>query len=544
MDLRTEYENWRARHDQGWGLAWYLAAEVMQRFYASHGIAAVEFEHEGLGYYGIGLVTEACGVHHHRKTLGRFTMAGNVENWQTGGPGDHGLNLVERAKAGEAVEPMVAEAIAHLGLQPKPKVSHLGCRHRRWGSSAVLVFRLAAALALRYNGGVQIVNAPEFMDSIGGDLDPKKGKKEHLGWTRFSGKRDVILANDGRVLKPDGEESIWTRYMRGESEDTLLGWLEGCLGLEASSAPPGDPTWRTPIRACRTCHEKCPDAIYTGPEGAARPLFHEEGSLDTKILFVGEAPNLDDTFDPNKGRLTIGPWSDISGKYVYKLLSDVLGVDPTEVLFTNAALCLPAGSAGKHPLTTEQRKHCAVHLRTTIEEVSPDVVVTLGATALQAVKAVEKHSLKLKSAVATAHPWFGRLLFPLYQPRVGSPVQRSVAQQGADWLALRNIPTRYTAQVARRMQTQVHYEPWFVLVVTPDDRLTVVSVKAPAEEVAGMEAGLTSLLESFDGPEAVLDYLYDRNSTVTAYSKPVVLAAESPEDAARKLVEMEEAPRT
>ena len=233
MDLSTEFENWRRSHDQGWGLAWYLAAEMMQRFYSSHGIAAVEIEKEGLGYYGIALVTEACKQHRHRKTLGRFTMQGNVENWKTGGPGDHGLNLVERATAGEAVEPMVAEAIAHLGLQPKPKVSHLGCRHRRWGSSAVLVFRLAAALALRYNGGVQIMNAPVFMESIGGDLDPKKGKKEHLGWTLFSGQRDVILANDGRVLQPAGAESIWTRYMRGESEDTLLGWLEGELGLVA-----------------------------------------------------------------------------------------------------------------------------------------------------------------------------------------------------------------------------------------------------------------------------------------------------------------------
>ena len=50
MDLHTEFEDWRRRRDQGWGLAWYLAAEVMERFYASHGIAAVEIEKEGLGY--------------------------------------------------------------------------------------------------------------------------------------------------------------------------------------------------------------------------------------------------------------------------------------------------------------------------------------------------------------------------------------------------------------------------------------------------------------------------------------------------------------
>jgi hypothetical protein len=55
--------------------------------------------------------------------------------------------------------------------------------------------------------------------------------KEHLGWTLFRARHDVILANDGRVPKPDGEESLWTRYMRGESEDALLTWMERELGL-------------------------------------------------------------------------------------------------------------------------------------------------------------------------------------------------------------------------------------------------------------------------------------------------------------------------
>ncbi len=235
MDLLAEYERWRTTHDQGWGLAWYLAAEVMERFYASHGIAAVEIEHEGLGYYGIGLVTEACPRYRSRNRLGRFTAAGNVENWVSGGPGDHGLKLVDRARAGEPVSPMIGEAIRHLGLPAVPAVSHLNCRHKRWGGSAVLVFRLGAALALRHEGPVTIVNAPEFTERLCGAKDPVKSKKEHLGWTYLRGKREVFLANDGRVLGPEGSESLWKRYMAGETEDGLLAWLEAALGLPTST---------------------------------------------------------------------------------------------------------------------------------------------------------------------------------------------------------------------------------------------------------------------------------------------------------------------
>lgn len=46
-----------------------------------------------------------------------------------------------------------------------------------------------------------------------------------LGW----------LAEDGRVLKPDGEESLWTRHMRGEGEGWLLAWLEAEVGLRGEA---------------------------------------------------------------------------------------------------------------------------------------------------------------------------------------------------------------------------------------------------------------------------------------------------------------------
>ncbi len=64
-----------------WALAWYLAAELMQRLCISHGIAAVAIHREHMGYYGIVVRTCPCRVHREARDLGRLTAAGNVENY-------------------------------------------------------------------------------------------------------------------------------------------------------------------------------------------------------------------------------------------------------------------------------------------------------------------------------------------------------------------------------------------------------------------------------------------------------------------------------
>ena len=145
-------------------------------------------------------------------------MTGDVENWSTGGPGDHGLELAGRAEAGEPVEPLIAEAIAHLDLP-------------------------------------------------------------------------AVLAGDGRVLRSQDYDSLWERYMQGETEGMLLKWLEGELKLNSQGEGCVDPPWREEMRACRRCFEQHPEVIYTGPEGEARPLFDEQGNPHANLLFVAEAPN-------------------------------------------------------------------------------------------------------------------------------------------------------------------------------------------------------------------------------------------------------------
>jgi len=230
-DSAAMYEAHRKRYDQGWGLAWYLASELCDRFHASHGLVFESLIHDGLGFYGIGVRPMPCKANNYQQlpALGRLTISGDVENWSTGEPGDHGLPLFERAMAGEAPDSLVRAAVAHLRLPPRPAQSHLACRHKRRGASYGLVFQLATMVALRYNidGGVGICNDPWEFDQLLREHDPKFEKPDFPGAVGFFYYgRKVLVSGDGRVLlSPEPSPSLWERYMSGESTVSLARWV-------------------------------------------------------------------------------------------------------------------------------------------------------------------------------------------------------------------------------------------------------------------------------------------------------------------------------
>lgn len=199
------------------------------------------------------------------------------------------------------------------------------------------------------------------------------------------------------------------------------------------------PKWRAAIRGCRLCHDKTPPLIFSENERIAKPLFHEDGNLKSPVLFVVEAPNWTDTFDPDKGRMTIGEYTDPSGQFFDDRLEENLKLSPCEILCTNSVLCLPARVKGKYPVMALQKRLCSPHLRSLIENVNPKVVVPQGGVALEALKLIEQHSLVLKDAVAKRHDWFGRILFPLYHPGALSSVARSRDKQVEDFQKLKTL---------------------------------------------------------------------------------------------------------
>ena len=154
--------------------------------------------------------------------------------------------------------------------------------------------------------------------------------------------------------------------------------------------------------ACRRCEAMC---------GRSAVLSAHNGRTGARVMFVGEAPGR------QGGDRTRVPFSgDQSGRNFSRYLASI-ALAREEVFITNSALCNPrAGTGANRRPTREEVSNCSEFLRRQIEVVAPRVVVTLGAVALAALRAVEYHRLTLKENVGQIQRWHGRLLVPLYHP--------------------------------------------------------------------------------------------------------------------------------
>ena len=74
------------------------------------------------------------------------------------------------------------------------------------------------------------------------------------------------------------------------------------------------------------------------------------------------------------------------------------------------------GKALPYRPTTLELRNCSVFLQRTIELINPQVIVTLGGVALEALKRLHNHPFTLRDDVAKVREWNGRTLIPLYHP--------------------------------------------------------------------------------------------------------------------------------
>jgi uracil-DNA glycosylase family 4 len=145
-------------------------------------------------------------------------------------------------------------------------------------------------------------------------------------------------------------------------------------------------------------------------------------------MFIGEAPGrlgADRTAVPFHG--------DKAGDNFEKLLG-LAGLSRREVFVTNAVLCNPRDDAGNNaPPPKWVLKNCSENLARQLTAVQPQVVVTLGAAALESTRLIEAHCLTLADSVRTLNNWFGRKLIPLYHPGARAMIHRNFALQTADY---------------------------------------------------------------------------------------------------------------
>ncbi|HMH45050.1 MAG TPA: uracil-DNA glycosylase [Pyrinomonadaceae bacterium] len=143
----------------------------------------------------------------------------------------------------------------------------------------------------------------------------------------------------------------------------------------------------------------------------AAVLTELNGPVDARVMFIGEAPGrkgADRTRVPFSG--------DQSGNNFDRFLESI-GLPRSQIFITSAALCNPqsASGANRRPSSIEIR-NCSDFLTRTIDLVHPQIIVTLGTVALEALKLIHYHEFTLKNDAARVRRWNDRLLIPLYHP--------------------------------------------------------------------------------------------------------------------------------
>lgn len=137
----------------------------------------------------------------------------------------------------------------------------------------------------------------------------------------------------------------------------------------------------------------------------ATQLVMGEGSLDAKIMFIGEAPG---KREDELGRPFVGA----SGKFLDEMLASI-GLKRGDAYITNIVKYRPPNNRDPLP---EEKAEFAPYLLKQIQIIKPEVIVTLGRHALSFFKAdlsiskVHGRVFKLKTATHDLH------LVPLYHP--------------------------------------------------------------------------------------------------------------------------------
>jgi DNA polymerase len=147
-----------------------------------------------------------------------------------------------------------------------------------------------------------------------------------------------------------------------------------------------------------------------------------QGNICSKIVFVGEAPGEMEDF---KGQGFIGK----AGQYLRKRLEEA-GIDPDKVFFLNVVKCRPPKNRDPNP--TELKK-CLPWLHKQLEIIKPNIIVTLGRVATQALLNTKIGIMKLRGKMKIR----GTMrIFPMPHPRwaMGNNV-KSVRQDYCEELA-------------------------------------------------------------------------------------------------------------
>jgi uracil-DNA glycosylase len=156
------------------------------------------------------------------------------------------------------------------------------------------------------------------------------------------------------------------------------------------------------------------DAVCRAHVRPGKKVVLGVGSLDAKIMFVGEAPGAEEEI---QGEPFVGP----AGQLLTKMIQG-MGLKREEVYIGNIMNWRPemptapgATQVGNRPPTEAEMRYCLPYLRAQVEIVNPDVLVALGKTAVEGLLGFGKFKT-LGEARGLWHEFGGKPLMVTYHP--------------------------------------------------------------------------------------------------------------------------------
>jgi DNA polymerase len=132
------------------------------------------------------------------------------------------------------------------------------------------------------------------------------------------------------------------------------------------------------------------------------------GNPEAKLMFVGEAPGAE---EDKQGEPFVGP----AGQLLTRMIL-AMGLKREEIYIANVLKCrpdMPKGSTGNRKPTMEEMKTCLPYLMTQFEIIQPQVLVALGATAVEGLFGTSEKIGRLRG---TFLDFRGIPVMPTYHP--------------------------------------------------------------------------------------------------------------------------------
>ncbi len=148
---------------------------------------------------------------------------------------------------------------------------------------------------------------------------------------------------------------------------------------------------------------KCPNLA-----SSRKNVVFGVGSIDAQLMFVGEAPGAD---EDEQGEPFVGK----AGQLLTKIIQ-ATGLSRADVYIANILKCrpdTPGQSAGNRKPTPEEMQTCIPYLHEQIDLIRPQVIIALGATAVEGLLGKTVGITKLRGHWQT---YRGTPLMPTYHP--------------------------------------------------------------------------------------------------------------------------------